>query len=109
MRQIKFTYEGQEYILEYTRDTVVQMENRGLSREELEKHPMSSIPELFYGAFLAHHRYVGQKKTDEILKKMPYKQRLLGTLFEMYLEPINALFSDPEDSEGNVTWETSET
>lgn len=107
MKQITFSYEGQNYTLEYTRDTVVQMESRGLSREELENHPMNAIPELFYGAFLAHHRYIGQKKTDEILKKMPNKQELLGTLYEMYLEPINALFSDPEESEGNVSWEIS--
>lgn len=109
MKQIKFNYQGQDYILEYTRDTVVQMEDRGLSREELEKHPMTSVPELFYGAFLAHHRYVGHKKTDEILAKMPNKTELLGTLLEMFIEPVNALFSDPEESEGNVAWETSET
>lgn len=108
MKQINFEYNGAKYTLEYTRNTVQQMENRGLSREELENHPMNSIPDLFYGSFLAHHRYVGRKLTDEILTKMPNKEELFGTLLEMYLEPINALFSDPEESEGNVSWEISE-
>ena len=106
-KQITFTYGGKEYTLEYTRKSVEQMERQGFVASDVNTKPMSTLPALFAGAFLAHHKFLKQEMIEEIYNKMPGKGDLIGKLAEMYNEPIQALTEDPEDDEGNVTWETS--
>ena len=50
-KQIKFEYKGKDYCLEYTRETVKQMERDGFKTENLLSKPMLTLPLLFAGAF----------------------------------------------------------
>lgn len=104
--QIKFTYGGKEYTLEYTRETVMRIEKQGFRLDDLDKMPMTAITTLFAGAFMANHRNgMKMEKVEEIYKHMPNKQELLGKLVEMYLDPVQTLFDEPdENDEGNVNW-----
>lgn len=68
---------------------------------------MSTLPELFAGAFLAHHRFLKREVIDEIYSKMTNKEALIGKLAEMYNEPILTLMEEPEENEGNVSWTAS--
>lgn len=106
-KQLKFTYEDKEYTLEFTRRTVTEMEKKGFVAAEVETKPMSTLPTLFAGAFLAHHRFVKQEVIDAIYAKMTGKEELIGKLADMYNEPIMALVEEPEESEGNVSWTAS--
>jgi hypothetical protein len=106
-KQLKFTYNDKEYTLEFTRRTVTEMERKGFIANEVEAKPMSTLPALFEGAFLAHHRFEKKEVIDEIFSKMKNKEDLIGKLAEMYNEPIIALVEDPEDNEGNVDWTAS--
>ncbi|MDO4384904.1 MAG: DUF5055 domain-containing protein [Clostridia bacterium] len=106
-KQLNFTHEGKEYCLEFTRRTVEMMERNGFVASDVAKKPMSTLPTLFAGAFLAHHRFIKQELIDRIYEKMTNKQELIGKLAEMYNEPINALVDEPEDDEGNVSWTAS--
>ena len=106
-KTIEFQYEGNEYTLEYTRRTVDQMERQGFRASDLQDKPMSTLPALFAGAFLAHHRFLKRDKIDEIFSKMPKKQELISKLAEMYNEPLEALFDEPEENEGNLNWGAS--
>lgn len=106
-KQLTFTFEGKEFILEFTRRSVETMERNGFVASEVRDKPMSTLPALFAGAFLAHHRFVKQDVIDRIYEKMTNKQELIGKLAEMYNEPINALVNDPEEDEGNVNWTAS--
>ena len=99
-----FTFEGKEYTLEFTRRTVAEMERKGFIASEFEDKPMTCLPALFSGAFLAHHRFVKQETIDEIYAKLTNKAELIGKLAEMYNEPIATLTQEPDESEGNVTW-----
>lgn len=56
-KQLKFTFKDKEYVLEFTRRTVTEMEKKGFVAAEVENKPMSTLPALFEGAFLAHHRF----------------------------------------------------
>lgn len=104
-KQLNFTYKGVDYCLEYTRATVRQMEKNGFIVSELTDKPMSTLPTLFAGAFLANHRFTKQNTIDEIYAAMTNKMELIGKLAEMYNEPILALTSDPEEGDaGNVNW-----
>ena len=90
-----------KYVLEYTRKSVEMMERQGFEIEELQRKPMTYLPALFAGAFLAHHRYVKRDVIDKIYAQLPNKGDMLGKLVEMYSEPIVALMDDPE-AEGNA-------
>ena len=106
-KQLCFTYQGKEYCLEYTRRSVEEMEKKGFKASDITDKPMSTLPALFAGAFLAHHRFVKADIIDEIFSKMTNKQELIGKLAEMYNEPIMSLIDDPEEAEGNLSWTAS--
>lgn len=106
-KQLKFTYEGKDYCLEYTRKSVETMERNGFIASDIENKPMTILPALFAGAFLANHRFVKQDVIDAIFAKMRNKGELIGKLSEMYNEPIMTLIDEPEESEGNLDWTAS--
>ena len=106
-KQLNFTYEGVDYTLEFTKRTVAEMERKGFSANDVETKPMTTLPALFAGAFLANHRFVKPDKIDKIYASLTNKEELIGKLAEMYNEPIMALVEEPSEAEGNVTWTTS--
>lgn len=106
-KQLRFTYKDKEYCLEYTRASIVQMEKNGFVVTDIKDKPMSTLPTLFAGAFIANHKFVKQDVIDEIYSKMTNKSELIGKLAEMYNEPIMALIEEPEENEGNLNWTTS--
>ena len=106
-KQLKFTYQDKDYCLEFTRKSVEQMERSGFVASDIQDKPMTVLPALFAGSFLANHRFTKQNVIDEIFAKMTNKSELIGKLSEMYNEPIMALVDEPEDAEGNVDWTAS--
>lgn len=106
-KQLTFTYDGKDYTLEFTKRTVKEMEQKGFVASDLAEKPMTMLPALFAGAFLANHRFVKQDVIDEIYDKLTNKQDLIGKLTEMYNEPIMKLLEDPEDKKGNLDWAAS--
>lgn len=97
---------GKTYTLEYTRKSVEQMEKQGFIAEDVQKKPMTMLPALFAGAFLAHHRYVKQGVIDGIYARLTKRDELISKLVEMYNEPILSLLDDPDQGEdgGNLDW-----
>ena len=97
---------GVIYTLEYTRKTVEMMEKQGFIAADVEKKPMTLLPALFAGAFLAHHRFVKPDVINGIYTRMNHKDELIRCLVEMYNEPLVALLDEPEqgDEEGNLSW-----
>lgn len=103
-KQLIFTYEDKEYTLEYTRRTVAEMEKKGFIASDITDKPMTTLPALFAGAFLAHHRFVKEDVINTIYNKLAKKEELIGALAEMYNEPIMALVEEPEEDKGNLNW-----
>lgn len=102
-KQLVFTFEGKEYTLAYTRNTVKQMEVGGFNVEELKAKPNLNVEALFKGAFLANHKHTTNEVKERIFRALPNKDELLNKLVEMYNEPLEALFAEPD--EGNaVSW-----
>lgn len=101
---VKDPVTGIAYTLEYTRKTVEAMEKNGFVTADVERKPMTLLPTLFAGAFLAHHRFVKRDVIDMIYAGMPKKDELIGKLVEMYNDPIIALLDEPAESEENPTW-----
>ncbi len=107
-KQLNFEYKGKEYTLEYTRESVKQMEREGFVANDVLAKPMNTLPKLFAGAFKAHHRFdIKQKEIDEIFELFTNKQALIEKLAEMYSEPMEALM-DNDSVEGNaIAWEAN--
>ena len=105
-KTLNFTYEGRDYTLEFTRETVLQMERSGFISDEVLQKPMLMLPQLFAYAFQAHHKYLNSNAIKEIFEHMPNRKELLARLAEMYREPYETLMNDPlpEDDKGNVNW-----
>lgn len=106
-KQLRFTYDDKEYCLEFTRKSVEQMERNGFVASDINDKPMTVLPALFTGSFLANHRFTKQEVIDKIFSKMTNKGELISKLAEMYNEPIVALVEEPEENEGNVDWTAS--
>ena len=107
-KQIVFTHNKKDYTLEYTRETVKQMEREGFVSSEILTKPMLTLPKLFAGAFKANHRYdVKQKQIEEMFDQFTNKQALIEKLAEMYAEPMETLMEDNTDSGNAITWEAS--
>jgi hypothetical protein len=106
-KQLSFVYKDNEYCLEYTRKSVEQMERKGFKVSDIMEKPVTTLPTLFAGAFLAHHRNIKPEVVDEIFSKMKGKDNLIEKLAEMYNEPIMALIDEPEEAEGNLEWTAS--
>lgn len=108
-KQLNFEYENKEYTLEFTRDSIKQMEREGFVAGDIVNKPMNTLPKLFAGAFKAHHRFdTKQKKIDEIFELFKNKQALIEKLAEMYSEPMETLMDDEAIDEGNaIAWEAN--
>ena len=108
-KQITFEYKSKEYTLEYTRESVKQMEREGFKGEDILNKPMNTLPKLFAGAFKAHHKFDTKQKTiDEIFELFTNKQALVEKLAEMYAEPMETLMDDDNIDEGNaIAWDAS--
>lgn len=103
-KQLIFTYDGKEYTLEFTRRTVAEMEKKGFIASDITQKPITTLPALFAGAFLAHHRFVKEDVINDIYSKLTDKESLIGKLAEMYNEPILALVEEPAEGEENLSW-----
>ncbi len=107
-KKLEFNYQGKDYTLEYTRESVKQMEREGFVANDIIAKPMLTLPKLFAGAFKAHHKYdVKQKQIDEMFDLFKNKDALIEKLAEMYHEPFEALMDDSSDEGNAIAWEAN--
>lgn len=104
---------GEEYTLEYTRKSVKTMLENGFNVDDLKGYKaILALPELFEGAFIAHHPKTKKTEVKELYKSLSNKEELASVLVGMFSEPLNAMFDeiteDPEEGSGNATWAVSE-
>ena len=103
---LEFTYNGKDYMLEYTKESVKEMERAGFVASEVLNKPNTLLPSLFAGAFRAHHRTTSKSIIDEIFDALGDKEDLIGKLAELYQEPLSAMLDEPEDSK-KVEWKAN--
>lgn len=104
-KQLHFSYEGKDYTLEYTKRTIKQMEDNGFIIDQMNQKPMTTLPELFAGAFRANHKTIKRDLIDEIYDHMPNKEDLIIKLVEMYNEQMEGLVNEPDEHDSKkVEW-----
>ncbi len=100
---ISFENKGTHYTLEFTRDSVKQMERVGFSVAMAENQPVTAMQTLFKGAFIAHHPRISQATIDDIWENLGNKDGLFDALLNLYNEPIEALMKEPEEGK-KIEW-----
>lgn len=105
MSILKIAYNGKQYDLGFTRNTVVALERNGFNINEISSKPMTMLPMFWEGAFAAYNRGIKRSLMDEIYQNICDKQGLIGALTELYAETLNTLTDEPEEAKGNATWE----
>ena len=103
VNQINFDYNGKHYCLEYTPETIKQMEAVGFNLNDIDAKPATRIEQLWAGAFLANCRNVSNTVIKDLFSKMNDREKLLKTLTEMYNNTLEYLLPSEDDS-GNVDW-----
>lgn len=103
-KQLTINYDEKTYTLEFNRDSVRLMERAGFDVNLIASKPVTMLPWLFEGAFHMHHRRLDKEVIQKIFAKLKNKDELLSVLAEMYREPVESLFDEPEDDAGNVEW-----
>lgn len=102
--QIKFEYNGTEYIMEFDRESVAQTEKLfDFSIADVRDGKISAFEALFYGAFLKHHPNIKPTTVELFMKKMPNKQEVFKNLAAMYNDCISTLLEEPEEGEA-LSW-----
>ena len=110
---VTITYQNQQYILEYSRNAVKQLEQQGFVIDQLGDKPMTMVPLLVYGAFMKNHKGIKRSLVDEIYEHLVDKigdgeDGFIQVLLEMYAETVNTLTDNSAVDEGNAaTWKVT--
>lgn len=104
--KITIEYQKNEYVLEYSRTAVKQMEQQGFVLDQISDKPMTMVPLLVYGAFTKHNKGIKRNLVDEIYEHISDKigdgeNGFIQTLLEMYAETVNTLTDNSSVDEGN--------
>ena len=103
---ITFTYDGDDYTLEYNREALRVLDSKyDFSLSDIERLQVSKIPDLFHCAFLMHHPQVRRKTTDEVWDALGEKDELISALTEMYAEAINSIMGETPKRGKAVSWQ----
>lgn len=111
--KITVNYNKQDYILEYSRNSVKQMEQQGFVLEKISEQPMTMVPLLVYGAFIKNNKGIKRSLVDEIYEHIADKigdgeNGFIHALLEMYAETVNTLTDNDSVEEGNrAVWKVT--
>lgn len=92
---------GEQYILEFSRESVRFAEARGFNPDDVTRFPMTKIPELWFYAFRMHHKNVSRERTDKFLfdELGGVPDGLLERLLALYAAPFEVLSTENENGE----------
>lgn len=93
---------GNEYTLEFTRETVQKVEKSGFNITKADERLVDSFMALFKGAFLANHKDVKEETIEKMVDDMTDIRGLYEALIKLYTEPVETLFD--EKKQGNAKW-----
>lgn len=107
--QIRFKFKGKPYVLQYTLESVLEMEKRGFNPHDLVDKPLSAalihLADLFAGAFIANHPATPRAKIDKIYAQFENKFELLDALAGMYSLVLEEIVNQVDKVHNGVKWE----
>lgn len=108
-KTISFTYKDKDYVLEYSRKSIEEMERGGFDITQIDTKPATISTQMFRGAFKKNHPQVSNDRIDEILEKIGGFKKLMISLVDMYNEAVGVLNEETEEENdsdsGKIKWE----
>lgn len=86
---------GEEYELDFTRESVKFAEERNFEIENVLRFPVTNLPFLFFLSFRAHHKSVSKQKADALFDR-------LGGLSPAFIERLIFLYGQAQQSNNIV-------
>ncbi len=111
--KITITYQNTDYVLEFSRNSVKQMEQQGFVLDKISEQPMTMVPLLVYGAFTKNNKGIKRSLVDEIYEHIFDKigdgdNGFIHALLEMYAETVNTLTdTEPVDEGNRAVWKVT--
>lgn len=92
---------GEEFDLDFSRETVKLAERRGFKPDEISEFPATRIPELFWLAFRKNHPRVSRQQTDDLLERLGgLSSDAITRLVQLYGQAgYSGLIKDEDDKE----------
>lgn len=97
-KQIQFTYKDVDYLLEFNRATIKQMEREGYSVTIAQNMPVTFTDAALKYAFKKNHRDVNDATIEEIRNALGDKAGLTEYLIEMISEVVESLNDEPKNA-----------
>lgn len=93
---------GEEYTLEFSRDSVIFTNKQGFKPSEIDDNFEEMLPILWFGAFRMHHKNVSRARTDAILFNELHgvSDKMLERLVHLYRAPRRAMIRVEDDEDG---------
>lgn len=102
-KQITFKIDKDEYVLEYDRAAIQEMESEGFRINEIDVRPFTMIPMLVHGAFKKHHSALSYAKVEEVWNTIGTSDTLVAALSAMIAEQAESLVpSDKNNTENPI-------
>lgn len=95
-----------QYVLDFSRESVRRAEGRGFKLNELADFPATKVPELFWMAFWKNHKRVSRGQADAIIEKMGgIGSEVLERLVQLYTQAgyTGVIQGRDEETEGKNT------
>ncbi|MDO5549309.1 MAG: DUF5055 domain-containing protein [Eubacteriales bacterium] len=101
-KQISFKIDKEEYVLEFDRASIQEMESRGFRLNMLDDMPFTMVPLMVHGAFRKHHSTLSEAKIEKIIETIGgISETLLKGLSMMIVEQAQALIPSGEGNKEN--------
>ena len=101
-KTIKLEYQGETYVLEYSKRAITIMEDQGFRLNDIDDKPMTSLLLLFKGAFIKNHKMVPETLVEEIYDHCGNVDKLVPVLMEMYMQAFDGIRT--EDDSKKASW-----
>lgn len=101
-KKITLKHEDREYTLTFTKRTLEDACNMGITPDNLTHNPMKVV-RLFHQAFMAMQPKMTFNKAQEIYFAQNKKEKLIEALIMLWNDVTDSIVEDADDS-GNVAW-----
>ena len=114
--RIEFEYEGKQYTLEYTADSLRTLQARGFDVSTADSRLLTLGEELFCGAFIANHDDVDEETRKEIYRELcdaldnpealtkEEQKATKGKIEAIVVQMFREACSELRSHRGNVKW-----
>ena len=103
--KITYTPTGEEYILDFSRESAKFAQMHGFNSDDILTKPTIAIPQLFYYALRMHHKKIALNQAEALFEKLfpdGMDDTLIGRLGELYQQAaLVGIISDSEDEGKN--------